>query len=114
MTIFVYPVRLLDRENVGFADRESIMQLASNQGYQLACQKHFEVTHKGWEGLISINDVGNHPNAWFAASENYYKALQGDNKEGSQVEGGGKAAERMEEDIVAETGPSTADDMEAA
>lgn len=89
------------------------MQLASNQGYQLACQKHFEVTHKGWEDLTSISDVGNHPNAWFAASENYYKALQGDNKEVSQIEGGEKAA-KIEEDTVMESGTNAVEDMEAA
>lgn len=48
------------------------------QHYQLACAKHFEVSHKGAESLISLDGVGNHPNAWFAASMAYYKELNKD------------------------------------
>ena len=59
-------------------DRDEMLRLSKGQHYQLACAKHFEVTHKGSEQIISLDGVGNHPNAWFAASMAYYKELNKD------------------------------------
>jgi DNA primase large subunit len=35
---------------------------------QVACRRHFEVTHKN----ANAESVGNHPNAWFDASRAFY------------------------------------------
>lgn len=64
----------LGKMKIGNAnDRNEIMNLKKNRHYNLACQKHFEVMHPkstSVEGL-SLNGVGDHPNAWFAASVGY-------------------------------------------
>lgn len=70
--------KLLERSGVTVGDRDEMLRLARGQHYQLACAKHFEVSHKGAESLISLDGVGNHPNAWFAASMAYYKELNKD------------------------------------
>jgi DNA primase large subunit len=60
----------LDRE-----DRDAMLGHVRNKGYQLACQRHFEASHKGYEEEgVNADGVGNHPNAWMAASMQYYKA----------------------------------------
>jgi len=68
---------LLTKLNVGSAsDRSAILAQKKARNYQLACAKHFEVMHPGAASVegLSMNGVGNHPNAWFAASVGYHKA----------------------------------------
>lgn len=52
---------------------------------QIACRRHFEVTHPGAEGEAEAESVGNHPNAWFDASMRYYTAKEGAAKGGSKT-----------------------------
>ena len=50
------------------------IEQVKGQNYQIACRRHFEVTHPGPEGEVEVEFVGNHPNAWFDASARYYAA----------------------------------------
>eukprot|EP00501_MAST-03F_sp_TOSAG23-6_P001327 GSMAST32.ASY1.ANO1.1375.1 assembled CDS len=57
----------LSKLKVSGSDINNIIDAAKNGHFQIACRKHFEVTHKG----ADANDVGNHPNAWFDASRRF-------------------------------------------
>ncbi|CAM9610744.1 unnamed protein product, partial [Phaeothamnion confervicola] len=64
--------------NLGPDDKNAVLGHAKGGAYQLACQRHFEATHKGYrETGASADGVGNHPNAWMHASMEYYKAKSG-------------------------------------
>jgi DNA primase large subunit len=67
----------LQRLKIGTdGDRRAIMALKKSHQYQLACQKHFEVSHEKANSMeVSVDNVGNHPNAWFRASVNYAERL---------------------------------------
>lgn len=66
---------LLGQLKLGVADKDAMMGHVRGKNYQLACQHHFEATHKGYEAEgVNAEGVGNHPNAWTAASMSYYKA----------------------------------------
>jgi len=58
---------LLTKLQIGSpADRHQMVQLASEQQqYNLACLKHYQVTHVDQP---HAENVGNHPNAWYRAS----------------------------------------------
>lgn len=98
------PYKHYDEENLsallgklkigGVAEREAIMKLKRDGNPNLACAKHFEVVHAGAGGVdgVSLEGVGNHPNAWFSASKKYYEAK----------EGGGKASPSKEIEVMAE------------
>jgi DNA primase large subunit len=59
-------------------DRQAIVRLKKENQFQLACQKHFEVTHPGASSMdIPLDNVGNHPNSWFRASVSYSEAKSG-------------------------------------
>lgn len=64
---------LLQRLKIGNEqDRRNILAHKSKGDFQLACQKHFEVAHPkalAHDGIME--NVGNHPNAWFRASVQY-------------------------------------------
>lgn len=65
---------LLQKLNIGSpADRGEILRLKRSNNMQLACLKHFEITHAGaaLRSDVDLDNVGNHPNAWFAASVAY-------------------------------------------
>ena len=65
------------------ADRNEILKLKQSHQYQLACVKQFEVQHQKYSSSSSssngnvivdtsmLDNVGNHPNAWFRASIYY-------------------------------------------
>ncbi|GMH74598.1 hypothetical protein TrLO_g4236 [Triparma laevis f. longispina] len=75
---------LLGKMGIGGKDKDDIMAHKKNKMYQLACAKHFEVTHPGaakTEG-VDLDGVGNHPNAWFNSSAQYWKQKDGVKKEG--------------------------------
>lgn len=57
------------------ASRHEILQLKTSGQFQLACLKHFEVSHPGAvsNDRVPMENVGNHPNAWFKASTAYGK-----------------------------------------
>lgn len=59
---------------IGGPDKDAILRQAKSKNYQLACQRHFEATHKGHETSgVSTDGVGNHPNAWMHASMEFHK-----------------------------------------
>jgi DNA primase large subunit len=78
---------LLQKLQVGSPeDRSSILRLQKSNQYQLACQKHFEVMHpKAVSMEVSVDNVGNHPNAWFRASVAYGEKLAETNNAGTTV-----------------------------
>jgi DNA primase large subunit len=79
---------VLQKLNIGQpADRSAILSLQKSHQYQLACQKHFEVMHpKAVSMEIPLDNVGNHPNAWFRASVAYgEKVADGKDSGGARV-----------------------------
>ena len=57
-----------------------VVMLAKSGNYQLACQKHFDITHPGHSAMSEVqgsDGVANHPNQWFQASVRYHKVLEG-------------------------------------
>lgn len=76
--------QLLQKLSIGTAsDRSEIINLKKTHQYQLACVKHFQVAHPDAASRadVSMDNVGNHPNAWFRASVAYHKNPQaGDSK----------------------------------
>lgn len=72
---------LLTKLKIGqVSDRDAIMSLKKDGNFQLACAKHFEVTHPGAATIaegVNLDGVGNHPNAWFSASVSYHNAMSG-------------------------------------
>eukprot|EP01035_Chromulina_nebulosa_P022258 gene22258-28829_t len=78
---------LLSSMKISSNDTKEIMQLAKAGGhYQLACQKHFDVSHPGHQqmDLKQTESVANHPNAWYHASIQYQK-LKSESKENSSM-----------------------------
>jgi DNA primase large subunit len=69
--------------NMSLSDKNQIMQLKKNRNYQLACVKHFEVMHPNAASgaNVPLDNVGNHPNAWFAASVAYHAKKNGEANE---------------------------------
>jgi DNA primase large subunit len=66
---------LLQKLSIGTpADRGEILRLKRGHNYQLACLKHFEVVHPAATSMpnFTMENVGNHPNAWFSASVSYH------------------------------------------
>ena len=91
---------LLGKLKIGdSAERDAIMRLKKDGNFQLACAKHFEVTHPGAASVdgVSLDGVGNHPNAWFSSSVSYHNA-----KSGAASGGGGKNSTPGMEGIVLE------------
>jgi DNA primase large subunit len=71
---------LLNKMQIGsVGDRSEIMNLKKNKHYNLACQKHFEVMHPNATSVkdVNLSGVGEHPNAWYAASVAYRMAKKG-------------------------------------
>jgi len=71
---------LLGKLKIGnVSDRDAIMALKKDGNFQLACAKHFEVTHPAAKSVdgVNLDGVGNHPNAWFSASVSYHNAKSG-------------------------------------
>ena len=72
---------LLSKLHISSNDVDSILHLKHSKNYNLACVKHFEVTHPGaTSGAVKglqLDGVGNHPNAWFQASSSYYELKNG-------------------------------------
>jgi DNA primase large subunit len=83
---------LLGQLKVGnAADRDAIMAHKRDGNFQLACTRHFDAVHPGATTLegVSLDGVGNHPNAWFSASVSYHAAR-------SKKDGGGSSAVKAE------------------
>ena len=68
---------LLSKLGISPQDQTNIVTQQKSHQYQLACVEHFRRAHPS-EGLMknaSMDNVGNHPNAWFAASLAHAKAM---------------------------------------
>jgi len=67
--------RTLERTggDLSFQERDELVKLASEKKYQLACFRHFELTHKDYmTRKINVDNLGNHPNSWASASIRYH------------------------------------------
>ena len=71
---------LLQGLKISLNETQDIVTTAKQGHYQIACLKHFEVTHPGHQGM----DLGSgsqgfmeHPNQWFKASVQYHKIKSG-------------------------------------
>ena len=74
---------VLGKLQIGSAsDRNDIMNLKKKKHFNLACQKHFDVMHPSAAAVKDLNlaGVGDHPNAWYAASVAYRASKNGDEK----------------------------------
>ncbi|CAM9128454.1 unnamed protein product [Ectocarpus sp. 12 AP-2014] len=85
---------LLSQVRIGATDKDAILRQVKSKNYQLACQRHFEATHKGYEASgVSTDGVGNHPNAWMHASMEFHKEKAA-GASGAQSSPAGKAIGR--------------------
>jgi DNA primase large subunit len=82
---------LIGQLRIDTPDKDAIMGQVKSRNYQLACQRHWEATHRGYEELsVSADGVGNHPNAWIQASMQYHKAKTGGSPDSSKKQSPGK------------------------
>lgn len=80
-------VQMLSGLKLGLPEVKEIVTLAKHgpggaanaANYQLACQKHFDLTHPNHLNIPDIRSesVANHPNQWFQASLGYHRAKNG-------------------------------------
>lgn len=74
MTTIIMNMNVNTQVQIGGADKDAILKQVKSKNYQLACQRHFEATHKGHETSgVSTDGVGNHPNAWMHASMEFHR-----------------------------------------
>eukprot|EP00934_Nitzschia_sp_Nitz4_P004880 Nitzschia sp. Nitz4//scaffold69_size99277//1695//3221//NITZ4_004614-RA/size99277-augustus-gene-0.7-mRNA-1//-1//CDS//3329556658//4870//frame0 len=71
---------LLSRLGVQPAQQKPILAQQQSHNYQLACLEHFKVLHPDAHTHrdIPMENLGNHPNAWFNASVQYHSLTSGD------------------------------------
>jgi DNA primase large subunit len=74
--------------SLSLVDKNAILSLKKNRDYQLACLKHFEVLHPNAASTpdVQLDNVGNHPNAWFAASVSYHAKKHGADKQDMEMD----------------------------
>ena len=71
---------VLNKMQIGTsADRDTIMKLKQKGHFNLACQAHFKAVHPN-PSSIDVSGVGDHPNAWYAASVAYNQIKTGKKK----------------------------------
>merc|ERR1719487_429876 len=71
---------LLASLKLGHSEVQDIVRTAKSGNYQVACQKHFDITHPGHLSMNINTDggsVANHPNLWFNVSMQYHKIKSG-------------------------------------
>ena len=77
--------------DLSFQERDELVKLAGERKYQVACLRHFELTHKDYVARkINVDNLGNHPNAWARASIQYYNYNKEQN-EGEQTSESGSS-----------------------
>lgn len=64
--------QLLSKLGVKPNEQKNILAQKQSNNYQLACIEHFKVVHN--DTKVGVDNVGNHPNAWFHASVAHHKA----------------------------------------
>jgi len=84
---------LLSGLKLGPSDISSIVKDKQDGHYQLACQKHFDVTHPG-HSTMNIGDgaYANHPNQFFNASIAYRKVMIGGSATAAAPGGGASSS----------------------
>lgn len=88
------------------AQKESIFAPLRKGHFQVACQRHFEVTHPGAAGRgVNLDGVGNHPNSWTAASMEYHRD---DADKSTRVSSGAGQHLKLEEQSGAAGSPTPA------
>lgn len=118
---------LLTQQGVALNDAKEMVAMAkAQQNPQLACQRHFDLTHPG-HGIA--NPVANHPNLWYDSSVQYHREKAGGAGAGADAGAGGEAmaktfnadtskgetvAAASESVIAAEVEETTAMDVAAA
>lgn len=101
-------------------DVHDIVKLAKSSNYQLACQKHFDVTHPGHlEMDLGVGEggaVSNHPNMWYQTSVKYHRAKSGGGQKAASGGGKNEAKSSGEEkmDVVEDNVASGEGAMEVA
>lgn len=91
---------LLQKMKIGSpAERGEILRLKKSNNHQLACLRHFEVTHPNAKSKpdVELDNVGNHPNAWFSASVSYHAKGKDVQLEPEQRKVAAVSPEKMEE-----------------
>ena len=69
---------MLSALKIGGNEVKEIVDKAKKEGhYQIACQRHFEITHPDSFKHGVTGTVAEHPNQWFQASVTYHKSLAG-------------------------------------
>jgi DNA primase large subunit len=72
---------LLNKLQIGTSgDRDAIMSHKMKGNFTIACQTHFKAVHPNYN-QVDLNGVGDHPNAWYAASVAYNKLKNGDTQD---------------------------------
>ena len=96
---------MLSKLGLSGPQRNNIMALQQSNHYQLACLEHFKIMHPdvtsmGSNSNINMDNVGNHPNAWFQASKTYsqHKGGSGDSSSKTLV----PATTTGEKDVIME------------
>jgi DNA primase large subunit len=93
--------------NLGGKEVHDMMALVKGHNYQLACQKHFDLTHpdhhklgpsKDGNGNVIFDAAANHPNSWFNASIAYHKAKNGTSATSVTEPAGEKESSEMDVD----------------
>ncbi len=98
---------LLKGLKLGSDEVNSIVKFKSEGHYQLACMKHFDISHPG-HGAMDIGDgaYANHPNSWYQASIKYHRTKNGLPIDGSDPD---KKEEGKEEGVNSAAGFTTSD-----
>jgi DNA primase large subunit len=89
---------LLTKLGVQPQEQKAIIAQQQSHNYQLACMEHFKVVHPAAASTsnTSVDNVGNHPNAWFHASVAYHKANSKEKKPSAMTPGAKGAASLTE------------------
>lgn len=80
-------LRKLHMNDISAQDQQTILELKDRHDYGLACMKHFEATHPGvmterqFTEAVTVDNVGTHPNSWYAASLQYQEVKNGGRSE---------------------------------
>lgn len=74
---------LLSGLALGTGVAKEIAAVAKGGDYQLACLKHFEAQHPGYQGMLDqgvlrneSQGIADHPNQWYKMSTQYHRAKQ--------------------------------------
>ena len=108
---------LLGKLSITGAKQGDLMSHVRKSNFQIACQRHFEITHPdAYQRGINTDGVGNHPNAWTAASMEYHNATAtGSTGESLSTKGsgGGGNGGGMSSSVFVEPGTTATAELKA-